>query len=189
LGHSSAAEKLVRAQWKEIALGWRLRSNNPKRKNTFSSVGGAGPDGMIVYSLDLDLKARLASWRTGGKALAKFSATIFAIFRIVIAIKNRRLPGHRRRTKKLRRPFQKSPPTLTSSKTNSSHGPTTQSGFRYLSYCPSLWTGNLRGTEGVHFHKADAILCEPLDKNPLYAQVDGENRSPASPSNSKRPPP
>jgi len=51
---------------------------------------------------------------------------------------------------------------------------TTQSGFRYLSYLPTLWMGNLRGTEGVHFYKADTIICEPLDKNPVYAQVDGE---------------
>jgi diacylglycerol kinase family enzyme len=34
--------------------------------------------------------------------------------------------------------------------------------------------GNLRGTEGVYFHKSDAVICEPLDKNPMYAQVDGE---------------
>ncbi len=51
---------------------------------------------------------------------------------------------------------------------------TTQSGFRYLSYLPTLWMGNLRGTAGVHFHKADTVVCEPLDKNPLHAQVDGE---------------
>src|SRR5438093_5635543 len=51
---------------------------------------------------------------------------------------------------------------------------TTQSGFRYLSYLPTLWMGNLRGTEGVHFYKSDTVVCEPLDKNPVYAQVDGE---------------
>ena len=51
---------------------------------------------------------------------------------------------------------------------------TTQSGLRYLSYLPTLWMGNLRGTEGVHFHKSDSVICEPLDGDPLYAQVDGE---------------
>jgi diacylglycerol kinase family enzyme len=51
---------------------------------------------------------------------------------------------------------------------------TTQSGFRYLSYLPSLWLGDLRETEGVHFWKAEKLVCEPLDKNPIYAQVDGE---------------
>jgi diacylglycerol kinase family enzyme len=51
---------------------------------------------------------------------------------------------------------------------------TTQSGLRYLSYLPSLWLGKLRGTNGVHFWKADKIVCEPLGKDPIYAQVDGE---------------
>ena len=32
----------------------------------------------------------------------------------------------------------------------------------------------LRGTEGVHYWKAKSIVCEPLDSNPVYAQIDGE---------------
>ncbi len=51
---------------------------------------------------------------------------------------------------------------------------TTQSGLRYLSYLPALWLGKIRDAEGVHFWKADTVLCEPLDQNPVYAQVDGE---------------
>jgi diacylglycerol kinase (ATP) len=53
-------------------------------------------------------------------------------------------------------------------------GVTTQSGLRYLSYLPSLWLGELRKTKGVFFWKADKLVCEPLDKNPVYAQIDGE---------------
>src|SRR6266481_4450406 len=55
----SAAEKLVRGTVKEIALGLATPLEQPEKKKYFLSVGGAGPDGMIVYSLDLDLKARL----------------------------------------------------------------------------------------------------------------------------------
>ena len=51
---------------------------------------------------------------------------------------------------------------------------TTQSGFRYLSYIPSLWLQKLRGTDGVHFWKSSSVVCEPLDSNPVYAQIDGE---------------
>jgi len=51
---------------------------------------------------------------------------------------------------------------------------TSRSGLRYLSYLPSLWLGKLRGTEGVHFWKADGVVCEPLGEDPIYAQVDGE---------------
>jgi diacylglycerol kinase family enzyme len=52
---------------------------------------------------------------------------------------------------------------------------TTQSGFRYLSYIPSLWLQKLRGTDGVHFWKSNSVVCEPLDSNPVYAQIDGES--------------
>jgi diacylglycerol kinase family enzyme len=54
---------------------------------------------------------------------------------------------------------------------------TTQSGFRYLSYLPTLYMGNLRKEEDVHFWKAESLICEPLDANPVYAQVDGESLS------------
>jgi diacylglycerol kinase family enzyme len=50
----------------------------------------------------------------------------------------------------------------------------TQSGLKYLSYLPTLWMGNLRKEEGVHFWKADTLVCEPLDSKPVYAQLDGE---------------
>jgi diacylglycerol kinase family enzyme len=51
---------------------------------------------------------------------------------------------------------------------------TTRSGLRYLSYLPPLCFDTLRGTKGVHFWKCNSIVCEPLDTNPLYSQVDGE---------------
>src|SRR3984893_5589468 len=54
-----AAEKLVRGNVREIALGLATPLRQPEKKKYFLSVGGAGPDGMIVYAIDLDLKARL----------------------------------------------------------------------------------------------------------------------------------
>jgi diacylglycerol kinase family enzyme len=39
---------------------------------------------------------------------------------------------------------------------------------------PTLYLGKLRGTAGVEFFKSDSLVCEPLDSNPVYAQVDGE---------------
>src|SRR5712692_8576566 len=50
-----AAEQLVHGTVKEIALGLATPLEQPEKKKYFLSVGGAGPDGMIVYSLDLDL--------------------------------------------------------------------------------------------------------------------------------------
>jgi diacylglycerol kinase (ATP) len=171
----SAAEKLVRGTVKEIALGLATPLEQPEKKKYFLSVGGAGPDGMIVYSLDLDLKARLgilAYWWQGARQVFSYD---FRLFRIVLG--EEKLDASLvivGRTKNYGGPFK----ITTGADLFEDHfevmALTTQSGFRYLSYLPSLWTGNLRGTEGVHFHKADSIVCEPLDKNPLYAQVDGE---------------
>ncbi len=130
---------------------------------------------MIVYSLDLDLKARLgilAYWWQGAREVFRYD---FRHFRIVIGDQkidaSLAIVG---RTKNYGGPFKITTNADLFEDQFEVMALTTRSGFRYLSYLPSLWTGNLRGTEGVHFHKADAILCEPLDKNPLYAQVDGE---------------
>src|SRR6266403_32353 len=125
----SAAEKLVRGTVKEIALGLATPLEHPHthKKKYFLSVAGAGPDGMIVYSLDLDLKARigmLAYWWEGVREVFRYN---FQHFRIRIGV-------------------QKLDASL----------------------------AIVGRTEGVHFYKADTIICEPLDKNPVYAQVDGE---------------
>src|ERR1700751_3870058 len=79
----SAAEKLVRGIVKEIALGLATPLEQPEKKKYFLSVGGAGPDGMIVYSLDLDLKARLgilAYWWQGAREVFRYRFRHFRIF-------------------------------------------------------------------------------------------------------------
>ncbi len=171
----SAAEKLVRGTVKEIALGLATPLEQPERKKYFLSVGGAGPDGMIVYSLDLDLKARigmLAYWLEGAREVFRYN---FQHFRIVSG--GQKLDASLvivGRTKNYGGPFKITTGADLFEDQFEVMALTTRSGFRYLSYLPTLWMGNLRGTEGVHFHKSDAVICEPHDKNPLYAQVDGE---------------
>src|SRR5258707_4005512 len=171
----SAAEKLVRGTIKEIALGLATPLEQPEKKKYFLSVGGAGPDGMIVYSLDLDLKARigmLAYWWEGAREVFRYN---FQHFRIRMG--DQKLDASLvivGRTKNYGGPFKITTNADLFEDQFEVMALTTQSGFRYLSYLPTLWMGNLRGTEGVHFYKADTIICEPLDSNPVYAQVDGE---------------
>jgi len=160
---------------KEIALGLATPLEHPHKKRYFLSVGGAGPDGMIVYSLDLDLKARigmLAYWWEGAREVFRYN---FQHFRILIGGQeldaSLAIVG---RTKNYGGPFKITTQADLFEDQFEVMALTTQSGFRYLSYLPTLWMGNLRGTEGVHFHKSDTVICEPLDKNPIYAQVDGE---------------
>src|SRR5712671_4602913 len=171
----SAAEKLVRGTVKEIALGLAIPLEQPERKKYFLSVGGAGPDGMIVYSLDLHLKARLgilAYWWQGAREVFRYR---FPHFRIVLG--DQKLLASLAivsRTKNYGGPFKITTGADLFEDQFEVMALTTQSGLRYLSYLPTLWMGNLRGTAGVHFHKADTVVCEPLDKSPLHAQVDGE---------------
>ncbi len=171
----AAAKELVRGEVKEIALGLATPVREPSKKRYFLSVAGAGPDGMIVYSIDLDLKARvgiLAYWWQGAREVFRYK---FPHFRVVTG--NKHLDASLvvvGRTKHYGGPFSITTEADLYAEQFEMMALTTQSGLRYLSYLPTLWLGKLRGSEGVHYWKSDRIVCEPLDFNPVYAQVDGE---------------
>jgi diacylglycerol kinase (ATP) len=170
-----AAERLVHGQVKEIALGLATPLEQPEKKRYFLSVAGAGPDGIMVYSLDLDLKAKigiLAYWWQGARAIFRYK---FPRFRI--------LTGDQQfdaslvvvgRTKNYGGPFKITTRANLYEDKFEVMAVTTQSGLRYLSYLPTLWLGGLHNTRGVFFWMADKLVCEPLDKNPVYTQIDGE---------------
>ena len=194
----TAAQKLVRGTIKEIALGLATPLEQPEKKKYFLSVGGAGPDGMIVYSLDVDLKARvgiLAYWWGGAREVFRYK---FPLFRVKVRVPASVAEGSPApsptngassstlevaidssivvvgRTQNYGGPFKITDQADLYSNQFEVMTLTTQSGLRYLSYLPTLWMGKLRGSEGVHFHKTDTVICEPLNSDPLYAQVDGE---------------
>jgi YegS/Rv2252/BmrU family lipid kinase len=171
----AAARKLVRGNVVDIALGLATPVNEPAKQKYFLSVAGAGPDGMIVYSIDLELKARLgilAYWWQGAREVFRYQ---FPHFRVIVAGQSADsslvIVG---RTKHYGGPFKIT--TLADLYEDKFEVMTlnTRSGFRYLSYLPTLWMGKLRGTSGVFFSKTDTVLCEPLDDKPVHAQVDGE---------------
>lgn len=171
----SAAEKLVHGEIRDVALGLATPLNEPARKRYFLSVAGAGPDGMIVYAIDLDLKARvgiLAYWWQGAREVFRYK---YPHFRVVTGSEKLDVSlvvvG---RTKHYGGPFRITTDADLYADEFELMGLTTKSGLRYLSYLPTLWLGKLRGTDGVHFWKAHSIICEPLDCNPVYAQIDGE---------------
>jgi diacylglycerol kinase (ATP) len=171
----SAAEKLIHGNLREIALGMATPLEQPEKRRYFLSVAGAGPDGMIVYAIDLDLKARvgiLAYWWQGAREIFRYR---FPHFRVVTG--DQKLDASLvvvGRTKHYGGPFKITTGADLYEDRFELMALTTQSGFRYLSYLPSLWLEKLRGLEGVHYWKAESIVCEPLDANPVYAQVDGE---------------
>ena len=170
-----AAKQMINAELREIALGLATPLDHPEKKRYFLSVAGAGPDGMIVYSVDLGLKARvgiLAYWWQGAREVLRYT---FPRFRVRAG--NRQVEGTLvvvGRTKNYGGPFKITDQADLFGDEFEVMALTTQSGFRYLSYLPTLWMGNLRKEEDVHFWKADTLLCEPLDGKPVYAQLDGE---------------
>jgi diacylglycerol kinase (ATP) len=170
-----AAEKLVHGTVREIALGLATPLEQPEKKKYFLSVAGAGPDGMIVYSVSLGLKSRVgivAYWWEGLREVFRYK---FPHFRVV--------SGGRKinaslvivgRTQNYGGPFKITTEADLFEDRFEILTLATQSGLRYLSYLPSLWLNKLRGTDGVEFFKSDAVACEPLDSNPIHAQIDGE---------------
>jgi len=170
-----AAQKLVHGEVKEIALGLATPLQQPEKKKYFLSVAGAGPDGMIVYSIDLELKARvgiLAYWWQGASQVFKYK---FPRFRVVSG--ERKLDASLvivGRTKNYGGPFKITTEADLFQDRFEILTLATRSGLRYLSYLPSLLMDKLRGTAGVDFFKTESLVCEPLDSNPIYAQVDGE---------------
>ncbi len=170
-----AARRLVHGEVREIALGLATPLERPERKRFFLSVSGAGPDGMIVYSVDLGLKARLgilAYWWQGAREVLRYA---FPRFRVCAGDHHLEatlvVVG---RTKNYGGPFKITDQADLFEDRFEVMALTTQSGFRYLSYLPPLWMGNLRKEQDVHFWKAETLICEPLDAYPVYAQVDGE---------------
>lgn len=174
-----AAQRLAHGEIREIALGLATPLEQPERKRYFLSVAGAGPDGMIVYSIDLALKARvgiLAYWWAGMGQVFRYA---FPRFRV--RIRDQQLQGTLvvvGRTKHYGGPFKITDQADLFTDEFEVLVLTTQSGLRYLSYLPALWTGNLRQEKDVHFCKSEKVLCEPLDTRPVHAQVDGEPLAP-----------
>ncbi len=170
-----AAQRLVRGTVREIALGLATPVNEPEKARYFLSVAGAGPDGRITYAVDLELKAKMgifAYWWQGAREVLNYKFPRFNV-----KTKDQTIEASLvivGRTKHYGGPFKITTEADLYEDQFELAVLTTQSGLRYLSYLPTLWFGDLRKTEGVHFVKADTLLCEPTDGEPVYAQVDGE---------------
>ncbi len=170
-----AAERLVHGTVREIALGLATPINEPEKARYFLSVAGAGPDGRITYAVDLELKAKMgifAYWWQGAREVLNYKFP-----RFTVKTKDQSIEASLvivGRTKHYGGPFKITTEADLYEDQFELAVLTTQSGLRYLSYLPTLWFGDLRKAEGVHFVKADTLLCEPTDGEPVYAQVDGE---------------
>jgi diacylglycerol kinase family enzyme len=175
-----AAELIPGSQPCRIALGQIAPLDGLKRERYFLCMGGAGPDGVMVYSVDLGKKLRagiLAYWLEGFRQLVRYT---FPHFRV--ASNGREIMASLvvvGRTRKYGGPFEITTGASLFEDTFEILALTTRSPFTYLVMLFSLWMGRLRRRSDVHVWKAGALRCELLAGNgaitqPVYAQVDGE---------------
>jgi diacylglycerol kinase (ATP) len=171
----SAAEKLVHGVVRDIPLGLATPLNEPAKKKYFLSVAGSGPDGMIVYSIDLELKARvgiLAYWWQGAREAFRYK---FQHFRVTAGGKQVDasiiVVG---RTKHYGGPFKITTEADLLEPEFELAFVTTRSAWRYLAYMPLIWLGRLRGARHVRFFKTSCLQCASRTASQVQIQVDGE---------------
>jgi len=170
-----AAEMIPRGVPRRIALGAAISVPSSAAPRYFLCVAGAGPDGVMVYSLDISLKSRtgiLAYWLEGVRQLFRYDFPRFRVSADGRALEATLVVVGR--TKHYGGPFCITTEADLFEDQFELAVLTTRSAARYLTYLPALWLGRLRAMRGVHFWKATSLRCEPLNGEKIYAQVDGE---------------
>ncbi len=170
-----AAAMILRGTLQRIALGEAISLPARTTRRYFLCVAGAGPDGVMVYSLSPTLKLRTgitAYWLEGFRQLFRYK---FPRFRLTGAGGERQatlvIVG---RTKHYGGPFRITTEADLFEDEFELLVVTTRSALRYLSYLPAIWLGRLRGRPDVYFTKTASLRCEPLGDGTVYSQVDGE---------------
>jgi len=170
-----AAERIIRAKYRRIALGLAIPEESSGPPRYFLSLAGAGPDGAIVAAVRPEIKLRagiIAYWHEGFQQLTRYT---FPRFRTTI--------GHKSidatlvvvgRTKHYGGPFKITTEADLQQPEFELAFVTTRSAWRYIAYMPLIWVGRLRGARHVHFCKATSLHCVALDSSPVLIQVDGE---------------
>lgn len=170
-----AAERLIHAQYRRIALGLAIPEKSSGEPRYFLSVAGAGADGALVAAVRPEIKLKagiLAYWQEGFRQLSRYD---FPLFRTMLGEKvvdgSLVIVG---RTKHYGGPFK-----ITTEA--DLHRPEfelvfvkTRSAWRYIAYLPLIWAGQLRRAKYVEFHKANSLHCAAIGSSSVLIQVDGE---------------
>ena len=170
-----AAALIPRSSLRRIALG--LAASLPARvpQRYFLCVAGAGPDGVLIYSVKTEQKVRmgiLAYWQEGLRQIIRYRFPRFRIFAdgkeaegtLVVVGRTRHYGG----------PFCITTGASLFEDSFELAVCTLRRGWGYLSYLPAATLGQLRRMPGMEYFKARTVRCEPLSNEPVYAQVDGE---------------
>lgn len=170
-----AASLIADSRFRRIALGHVRAVELGDDGRYFLSLAGAGPDGAMVRAVNQELKNRtgtFAFWLEGLRQLALYR---FPRFRVTIANETSEatliIIG---RTRHYGGPLQITTRADLYGNDFELMLCTARRRWNYLSYIPLLLSGQLRRAGRIRFLRATEMHCEPLDAEPIWAQVDGE---------------
>jgi len=176
-----AAEMIVHAPYKRIALGLAIPEKSSGEPRYFLSVAGAGADGALVAAVRPEIKLKagiLAYWQEGFRQLSRYDFPLFHTMMAGGGIGERNsidaslvIVG---RTKNYGGPFKITTQADLLSSEFELAFVTTRSAWRYIAYLPRVWAGKLRGAKHVRFFKADSLHCASNTDIHVLIQVDGE---------------
>jgi diacylglycerol kinase (ATP) len=171
----AATRLILSGKLRRIALGLGVSPELRGGQRCFVSVGGAGPDGSMIYSVNHRLKRTtgiLAYWLEG---LRHFLAYGLAPFEVSVA--GRKLEATLvvvSRTKNYGGPFCITTAATLSDPSFEVAVFSNRSRLRYLVHIPAVWLGLHRQLGDIQFFHAAAVSCRPSSPARVYAQMDGE---------------
>ena len=172
-----AAERLLGAPYRRIALGLATPEKSSGEPRYFLSVAGAGADGALVAAVRPEIKLKagiLAYWQEGLRQLTKYH---FPLFRTSMAGNGNNIEASLvivGRTKHYGGPFKITTEADLLSSEFELAFVTTRSAWRYISYLPLIWAGKLRSARYVRFFKTNSLQCVSVNGSQVQIQVDGE---------------
>jgi len=172
-----AAERIVHAPYRRIALGLAIPEKSSGEPRYFLSVAGAGADGALVSAVHPGVKQKagiLAYWQEGLRQLTKYD---FPLFRTSMAGNAMDIDASLvivGRTKHYGGPFKITTEADLLRPEFELAFVTTRSAWRYLAYMPLIWAGKLRGARYVRFFKTSSLQCASNSTSQVQVQVDGE---------------
>ncbi len=172
-----AAERIVKAPYRRIALGLATPEKSSGEPRYFLSVAGAGADGALVSAVRPEIKLKagiLAYWQEGLRQLTKYD---FPLFRTSMAGNGTLIDASLvivGRTKHYGGPFKITTEADLMEPEFELVFVTTRSAWRYMAYLPLIWAGKLRGARHVRFFKTNSLRCTANSESQVQIQVDGE---------------
>ncbi|HXP80696.1 MAG TPA: diacylglycerol kinase family protein [Verrucomicrobiae bacterium] len=174
---SRAAERLIGAPYRRIALGLATPEKSSGEPRYFLSVAGAGADGALVSAVRPEIKLKagiLAYWQEGFRQLTRYD---FPMFHTTMAGNGVGIDASLvivGRTKHYGGPFKITTEADLLQPQFELAFVTTRSAWRYIAYLPLIWAGKLRSARYVRFFKTTCLRCASNGGSQVQIQVDGE---------------